>query len=89
MGKMKPTKCWSCKYVAKCMNTHQGKCEKFDKWGLTLKDLAELSGINYNTLNFMLCKNEVATLIKIEKTTGRKFKVVKEDGKRIFVEVEK
>jgi hypothetical protein len=71
------------------MNTHQGKCEKFDKWGLTLKDLSELSGINYNTLNYMLYKNEVATLIKIEKTTGRKFKVVKEDGKRIFVEVGK
>lgn len=86
---MKPTKCWSCKYVAKCMNTHQGKCEKFDKWGLTLKELAELSGINYNTLNSMLYKNEVATLIHIAKLTKRKFKVIKEDGKRIFVEVGK
>lgn len=86
---MKPTKCWTCKYVAKCQDTACGGCEGYDKWGLKLKDLAELSGINYNTLNFMLCKNEVATLIKIENTIGRKFKVVKEDGKRIFVEVGK
>ncbi len=84
---MKPTKCWSCKYVAKCQDTASGGCEDYDKWGLTLIDLAELSGINFNTLNLMLYKNEVATLRFIAKLTKRKFKVVKEDGKRIFVEV--
>lgn len=75
--------------MAKCQNTASKGCEGYDKWVLKLKDLAELSGINYNTLNAMFCKNEVETLMFIAKLTKRKFKVVKEDGKRIFVEVGK
>mgnify|MGYP003311138809 CR=1 FL=1 len=84
---MKPTKCWSCKYVAKCNNTVRGGCSVYDRWGLSLQQVAVLSNTDYKTLKAMFRKNEVTTLKLIEELSGQKFKVVKEDGKRIFVEV--
>ena len=83
---MKPTKCWNCLYLGKCMEYNKFGCEKFVKWKLTYKEVADLCKISERTLYRWLYKPKEA-LANIYRLTGLKFKIYWDGSKSSLVRV--
>ena len=54
---MKPIKCWDCTYLGKCLDCNKDGCEKFLKWKITYKEVADLCKVHERTIYRWFNKN--------------------------------
>ena len=73
---MKPIKCWDCLYLGKCMDYNKHGCEKFVKWKLTYKEIADICKVHQRTVFRWFSINEREALATIYRLSGLKLKVV-------------
>ncbi len=84
---MKPIKCWNCAYLGKCIDCNENGCEKFLKWKLTYREVADLCKVNIRTLFRWFNKNPTKALRTIYHLTGYKFQVYYDDCRSCLVRV--
>ena len=84
---MKPIKCWYCAYLRNCMDYNENGCEKFIKWRLTIKEVADLCKVNERTIYRWLTKSIPKTLRTIYHLTGYKFKAIYDESRMYLVRI--
>ena len=84
---MKPIKCWDCAYLGKCYDCNENGCDKFIKWKLTYKEVADLCKISERAIYRWFNKSVPKALMKVYALTGCKFKVYYDDCKSCLVRV--
>lgn len=73
---MKPIICWNCIHLGKCMNYNKNGCEKFIKWKMTYKEVADICKVHERTVFRWFSSNEREALATIYRLSGIKLKVV-------------
>lgn len=84
---MKPIKCWYCAYLGKCLDYNKDGCEKFLRWKVTYKEVADLCKVHERTIYRWFNKNPIKALRTIYYLTGCKFQVHHDDCKSCLVRV--
>lgn len=84
---MKPIICWDCAYLGKCEDYNEKGCDKFLKWKLTYKEVADLCKIHERTLYRWFAKSSPKALRTIYHLTGYKFKVHYDESKSYLVRI--
>ena len=72
---MKPIKCWDCAYLGKCYDCNEKGCDKFFKWKLTYREVADLCKINERTIYRWFNESTPKALRTIYRLTGYKLEV--------------
>lgn len=84
---MKPIKCWNCLYLAKCMDYNKNGCDKFVKWKMSYKEVADLCKINVRTLYRYFVKDEQEALATVYRLSGLKLRIIYDGHLRCLVKV--